>query len=103
MSEMKPVGFISETAKKQISSGGYEGVNLRALEGSLSFQGAWGKDIPLYTADQLAEAVAAERERCVDIVANAAPGNDHTLPERDASMLTGLAEDIVETIRSAAE
>ncbi|MBS1096364.1 hypothetical protein JK191_02005 [Gluconobacter sphaericus] len=51
----------------------------------------------------IAEAVAAERERCVDIVANAAPGNDCALPKRDERLLTGLAKDIVEAIRSAAK
>ena len=99
MIEMKPVGFISETAKKQISSGGYEGVNLRAQEGSLSFQGAWGKDIPLYTADQLAEAVAAERERCAKVCEAAAPKCDYSILGNVGDALNHAAE----AIRSAAK
>lgn len=48
-----------------------------------------------------ARGAAAERERCIDIVANKAPDNDCTLPARDGMLLTGLAADIVEAIRSA--
>lgn len=57
-------------------------------------------DGPILTPAQIAEMLAAERERCCDIVANRAPGNFHELPERDASILTNMAEDICEAIRN---
>lgn len=52
------------------------------------------------TPTQISELLAGERERCCDIVANRAPGNFHELPERDASILTNMAEDICEAIRN---
>lgn len=55
---------------------------------------------PVLTPTQIAELLAGERERCCDIVANRAPGNFHDLPERDAQILTNMAEDICEAIRS---
>lgn len=55
---------------------------------------------PCLTPTQIAELLAGERERCYDIVANRAPGNFHELPERDAQILTNMAEDICEAIRS---
>lgn len=54
---------------------------------------------PCLAPTQIAELLAGERERCCDIVANRAPGNFHELPERDASIITNMAEDICEAIR----
>jgi len=105
MSEIKPVGFVSETAMKQISSGGYEGVNLRTKEGSAQFQEAWGRDIPLYTARQLAEAVAAERERCLAAVEGVripADGWGDPIDDGDCERNEGI-DLALEAIRSASK
>ena len=100
MSEINPVAWCLMTGDGQIINGVH--TELRLAE-QYRHRRASDTLTSLFTADQLAEAVAAERERCIDIVANAAPGNDCTLPAHDEAILTGLAEDIVEAIRGAAK
>lgn len=67
MSEMKPVAWLY---KARIS--GTDTWNTQVLSRKPVADADWVKGIvPLYTADQLAEAVAAERERWSVTVANA--------------------------------
>ncbi|MBS0994728.1 hypothetical protein [Gluconobacter cerinus] len=64
MSEMKPVAWCLMTDDGQIINGVHEEERLAA-----QYRHRKADDImtPLYTAEQLAEAVAAERERCAKV------------------------------------
>ena len=101
MSEVKPVAWCLMTDDGQIINGVHEEARLaeqyrhrRAVDTLTS----------LYTADQLAEAVAAERERCLRIVMRegitpAIPDD----PDPVAEAINGALQNVHEAIRSAAK
>lgn len=60
MSEIKPWGFIHHSAKMTLRNRAY--CNSTITRKSTSTSG-----MPLYTDDQLSQAIAAERERCAKV------------------------------------
>ena len=60
MSEMKPWGYISPSATKTL-------LDRAQCDLTITRKSTHNITLPLYTADQLAEAVAAERERIAAI------------------------------------
>ena len=107
MSEMKPVAWCLMTNKGEIINGVHEEERLAA---QYRHRQADDTMTPLYTADQLAEAVAAERERCAKVCGKLGgagkSGFEATAydPEnRGADCAEDMAERIAEAIRSAAK
>ena len=99
MSEIKPVAYTSQHDLDIVRKG-----KSGDIYGSQKWEGSDDAvfTVPLYTAEQLAEAVAAERERCLRIVMS--EGITPSIPDDPdpvAEAINGALQNVHEAIRSA--
>ena len=96
MSEIKPVAFVNPTDIDQpFTPSGFAIIEIRE-------RSEHSYTAPLYTAEQLAEAVAAERERCIRIVRSEGitPYRPDD-PSEEAEAINTALHHVIHAIRSA--
>ena len=94
VSEIKPWGYIHHSATRTLRD--------RALcNSNITKKATANSDMPLFTADQLAEAVAAERDRIVTLMDKRITrfSEDHRRYIRKTES-RGILRDVVHAIRS---
>ena len=105
MSEIKPKFWIAKSDFVSLTDAD-EGCDALHQCATVSRDGCkiLPDDEPLYTADQLAEAVAAERERCIQLIRNegitpATPDD----PSEEGEAINDALHHVIEAIRSSAK
>ena len=97
MSEMKPWGYISPSATKTL-------LDRAQCDLTITRKSTHNITLPLYTAEQLAEAVAAEREQWSATVANALNWLKHgRIANARDDLKAAQRRAVNEAIRSAAK